>query len=188
MPSRAILAIGAVGFCATFAEGASQNWAAVYVKDVTGGGAGVAAACYALFSLAMAVTRLSGDPIVRRLGPVPAARFGGLLATAGAVLVATARTPFLAVAGFVLLGVGVAVIAPLAFAAGERDPGARPGGRGDRHVHLPLQSARSRGHRLDRPRDLAARHLRPDRGRHPDGRPARRGPALPARPARGPRR
>ncbi|GGS92884.1 MFS transporter [Planobispora rosea] len=118
VPPRTVLAIGAVGFCATFAEGASQSWAAVYVKNVTGGGEGVAAACYALFSLSMAAARLSGDSIVRRLGPVTAVRAGGLLATAGTVLVAIARTPFLAITGFVLLGLGVAVIAPLAFTAG----------------------------------------------------------------------
>ncbi|GII04632.1 MFS transporter [Planobispora takensis] len=126
VPSRAILVIGAVGFCATFAEGASQNWAAVYIKDVTGGGDGVAAAGYALFAMSMAVTRLSGDLIVRRLGPVTAARLSGLLATAGAVLVAFGRTPALVIAGFVLIGLGVAVVVPLAFAAGGNataDPG-----------------------------------------------------------------
>ncbi|MFC7646503.1 MFS transporter [Streptosporangium lutulentum] len=35
LPSRAILAIGLVGFCGTFAEGASSNWAAVYLTEVT---------------------------------------------------------------------------------------------------------------------------------------------------------
>ncbi|GAA3441473.1 MFS transporter [Planomonospora venezuelensis] len=117
-PSRAILAIGAVGFCATFAEGASQNWAAVYIKDVTGGGDGVAAACYAIFALSMAVTRLAGDLIVRRLGPVTTVRLGGLLATAGGITVVAGRTPPLGIAGFALLGLGVAVVVPLAFAAG----------------------------------------------------------------------
>ncbi|WP_449065177.1 MFS transporter [Planomonospora algeriensis] len=118
VPSRAILAIGVVGFCATFAEGAGRNWAAVYIEDVTGAGAGVAAACFAVFSLAMSVTRLAGDLVVDRLGPVLTVRAGGLLAAAGCVLVAAARTPWPGVAGFVLLGLGVAVTVPLVFTAG----------------------------------------------------------------------
>ncbi|MER5320389.1 MFS transporter [Streptosporangium roseum] len=117
-PSRAILAIGAVGFCATFAEGASMNWAAVYVKDVTGAGPGVAAASYAIFALAMAVTRLAGDLMIRRLGPVVTVRAGGLLATLGGAVIVMARTPVPGIIGFALLGLGVAVIVPLCFAAG----------------------------------------------------------------------
>ncbi|MGV9774763.1 MFS transporter [Streptosporangium sp. NPDC003464] len=118
VPPRAILAIGAVGFCATIAEGASVNWAAVYVKDVTGAGPGVAAASYAIFALAMAVTRLSGDLIVRRLGPVVTVRAGGLIATAGGIVIVAARTPLLGIIGFALVGLGVAVIVPLCFTAG----------------------------------------------------------------------
>ncbi|MBB4936671.1 MFS family permease [Streptosporangium album] len=117
-PPRAILAIGAVGFCATFVEGASMNWAAVYAKDVTGAGPGAAAAGYAVFALAMAVTRLAGDLIVRRLGPVATVRAGGLLAAFGGVVIVMARTPLLGITGFALLGLGVAVIVPLCFAAG----------------------------------------------------------------------
>ncbi|GAA3131701.1 MFS transporter [Streptosporangium carneum] len=118
VPSRAVVAIGAVGFCATFAEGASMNWAAVYVKDVTGAGPGLAAAGYATFALAMAVTRLAGDLVVRRLGPVATVRAGGLLAALGGTVIVLARTPLLGIAGFTLVGLGVAVIVPLTFAAG----------------------------------------------------------------------
>ncbi|MEU1875862.1 MFS transporter [Streptosporangium sp. NPDC020072] len=120
VPSRAILAIGAVGFCATFAEGASMNWSAVYVTDVTGAGPGMAAAAYATFALAMAVTRLLGDLIVQRLGPVATVRAGGLLAVAGGTVIVTARDPLPGVAGFALFGLGIAVIVPLTFAAGGR--------------------------------------------------------------------
>ncbi|WP_433242933.1 MFS transporter [Streptosporangium sp. CA-135522] len=117
-PSRAVLAIGAVGFCATIAEGASVNWAAIYVKDVTGAGPGVAAVGYATFTLAMAVARLVGDLVVRRLGPVVTVRAGGLLATAGGAVIVTARSPMLGIAGFALVGLGIAVVVPLCFAAG----------------------------------------------------------------------
>lgn len=117
LPSRSILAIGLVGFCGTFAEGASENWAAVYLTEVAGAGPGMAAASYTIFMLCMAGARLAGDRVVRRLGPVTVVRAGGVLAAAGGVVVVVARTPALCVAGFALLGLGVAVIVPLVFAA-----------------------------------------------------------------------
>ncbi|NUS08804.1 MAG: MFS transporter, partial [Nonomuraea sp.] len=117
LPGRGILALGLVGFCGTFAEGASSNWAAVYLTEVTDSGPGAAAAGYTVFMLCMAAARLAGDRAVRLLGPVRAVRAGGGLAVVGGVLVVAARTPVLGIAGFALLGVGVAVIVPLVFAA-----------------------------------------------------------------------
>jgi MFS family permease len=117
VPSRAVLAIGVVGFCATFAEGASTNWAAVYIKTVTAAGPGVAAACYMVFALSMAVARLAGDGVVRRLGRVLTVRAGGVLAGLGGVVIVTARTPIPGAVGLALFGLGIAVIVPLVFAA-----------------------------------------------------------------------
>ncbi|MCK2219570.1 MFS transporter [Actinomadura sp. ATCC 31491] len=128
LPARGILLIGLVGFCATFAEGASANWSAVYLTRVTEAGPGLAAAAYTVLMLCMAGTRLLGDRIIRLLGPVTCVRAGGLVAVAGGVVVVTARTPLLAIAGFALLGLGVAVIMPLALAAaGNAGPTAGEG-------------------------------------------------------------
>ncbi|MGW0809452.1 MFS transporter [Nonomuraea sp. NPDC002799] len=126
LPGRGIAVIGAVGFCATFAEGASSNWAAVYLTEVTDAGPGVAAAGYTVFMFCMAGARLLGDRAIRLLGPVTAVRTGGVVATAGGVIVVLARTPALAIAGFALVGLGVAVIVPLAIAAAG-NVGATPG-------------------------------------------------------------
>ncbi|WP_030173890.1 MFS transporter [Spirillospora albida] len=128
LPGRAVLALGAVGFCATFAEGASGNWAAVYLTEVAGAGPGLAAAAFTIFASCMAVTRLLGDALVRRLGPVALVRWSGVLAVGGGALVVTARAPVPAIAGFALLGVGVAVAVPLVFAAaGNAGPNAGEG-------------------------------------------------------------
>ncbi|MFI9239976.1 MFS transporter [Streptomyces sp. NPDC053079] len=120
LPPRSALVIGAVGFCAVFAEGASLDWSAVYLRDVIGSGPGVAAACTTAFACTMTVARLAGDAAVRRFGPVRTVRAGGVLATAGGALVVLADDPLPAVAGFGLLGLGIAVVVPLAFAAAGR--------------------------------------------------------------------
>ncbi|MFI1971980.1 MFS transporter [Streptomyces cinnamoneus] len=127
LPRRAVLAIGAVGFCAVFAEGASLDWSAVYLRDVIGSDAGVAAACTTAFSCTMAVARLAGDAVVGRFGPVRTVRAGGVLAGLGGILVVCAHEAVQAMAGFGLLGLGIAVVVPLAFAAAGRS-GPEPSG------------------------------------------------------------
>ncbi|WP_406208454.1 MFS transporter [Kitasatospora sp. NBC_01560] len=120
LPPRSSLVIGLVGFCAVFAEGASMDWSGVYLKDVTGASATLAAASYTAFALTMAVSRLAGDAVIRRLGAVWATRLGGAVATVGGLLVVVADSPATAIPGFALIGVGIAVIVPLAFAAAGR--------------------------------------------------------------------
>ncbi|MCX5383611.1 MFS transporter [Streptomyces sp. NBC_00083] len=119
-PPRSALIIGLVGFCAVFAEGASLDWSAVYLRDVLDTSAGTAAACTTAFTLTMTVARLAGDKGVDRFGAVRTVRGGGVLATLGGVLVVTAPGPAVAIAGFGLIGLGVAVVVPLAFAAAGR--------------------------------------------------------------------
>ncbi|RVX37948.1 fucose permease [Nonomuraea polychroma] len=126
LPTRGILGIGLVGFCATFAEGASSNWSAVYLTEVADAGPGMAAAGYTVFMLCMAGMRLTGDRLIRRVGPVAAVRTGGIVAAAGGIVVVAARTPALAMAGFALIGLGLAVIVPLVFTTAG-NVGATPG-------------------------------------------------------------
>lgn len=120
LPPRSALLIGAIGFCAVFAEGASLDWSAVYLRDVLDTSPGAAAASTTAFALAMAVVRLVGDRVVDRFGAVRTVRTSGVLAVAGGVLVVLAPHPVAAMGGFALLGLGVAVVVPLAFAAAGR--------------------------------------------------------------------
>ncbi|WP_435612456.1 MFS transporter [Streptomyces sp. bgisy159] len=117
LPPRSALLIGAVGFCAVFAEGASLDWSAVYLEDELGTSAGLAAACTTGFMLTMAVARIAGDALVNRFGPVRTVRAGGVLAVLGGVLIVAGGHPAPAMAGFALMGLGIAVVVPLCFAA-----------------------------------------------------------------------
>ncbi|MFD6437611.1 MFS transporter [Streptomyces venezuelae] len=117
LPPKSALLIGAVGFCAVFAEGASLDWSAVYLRDVLDTSAGVAAASTTGFTLTMAIARLVGDAVVNRFGAVRTVRAGGVLAALGGLLVVLATHPVMAMGGFALMGLGIAVVVPLAFAA-----------------------------------------------------------------------
>jgi len=123
LPSRAVLTIGLVGLCAVFAEGASLDWSAVYVRDVLHSPASTAAATVSIFSVCMAVARFGGDWVVRRLGSVTTVRISGVCATIGALIVVLGDRTALVITGFGLLGIGIAVVVPLVFAAAGRLPG-----------------------------------------------------------------
>lgn len=117
LPPKSALLIGAVGFCAVFAEGASLDWSAVYLHDQLGTSAGLAAASTTGFMLTMALARIVGDTVVNRFGAVRTVRAGGVLAVLGGLLVVVASHPAVAMGGFALMGLGIAVVVPLCFAA-----------------------------------------------------------------------
>ncbi|MFC7307641.1 MFS transporter [Streptomyces monticola] len=120
LPPKSALLIGLVGFCAVFAEGASLDWSAVYLRDELQTSAGLAAASTTAFALTMAAARIAGDRIVDRFGAVRTVRVGGVVATLGGILVVTSSHPAQAMAGFGCMGLGIAVVVPLAFAAAGR--------------------------------------------------------------------
>ncbi|MEU2440848.1 MFS transporter [Streptomyces rubradiris] len=117
LPPRSALLIGAVGFCAVFAEGATLDWSAVFLRDRLDGSAGLAASATTGSMLTMAVARIAGDAVVNRFGAVRTVRAGGVLAVLGGLLIVLARHPAPAMAGFALMGLGIAVVVPLCFAA-----------------------------------------------------------------------
>ncbi|MEU2421841.1 MFS transporter [Streptomyces sp. NPDC007851] len=117
LPPRSALLIGAVGFCAVFAEGASLDWSAVFLKNRMETSAGLAAATTTGFMLTMAIARISGDAVVNRYGAVRTVRGGGVLAVLGGLLIVLAGHPAVAMTGFALMGLGIAVVVPLCFAA-----------------------------------------------------------------------
>ena len=125
-PSRAVAWIGALCFLAFMTEGAVADWSGVFLMQVAGATAAGAAAGFAGFSAAMVLGRVFGDWTVRRLGPAVVLRGGAGLAAAGFGL--AVAWPAAGAAGFALVGLGVANMAPLLFsAAGRAGPAASTG-------------------------------------------------------------
>jgi MFS family permease len=116
-PSRALAALGVVAFCALLAEGAVFDWSAVYLRRSLEAGEAMAAAGLAAFSLTMGLGRLTGDRLADRVGPVALARGGAALAGTSFAVALLAASPPAAIAGFALLGAGLAAVFPLALAA-----------------------------------------------------------------------
>jgi hypothetical protein len=129
LPRGPVLIVGLVGFAAIFAEGACADWSAVYLVRELGAADATGAIGYACFAGAMTVGRLTGDAVVRAWGPVTTVRVAGALGVLGGALVVLAgaldggpgaapvAVTVAAVGGFILIGIGIAVVVPLAFAA-----------------------------------------------------------------------
>lgn len=123
LPSAAVLGLGVLAVCSFLCEGAMMEWSAVFLRDVAGAPLGLAAGGYAAFSAAMTLGRLFGDRFVDRLGPARAVGSSSALAAVALALVAVAPSPWVAYAGILLAGLGLANVVPPIFSAANRVPG-----------------------------------------------------------------
>jgi len=109
-----VLLFGVIAMCTAYGEGALADWAALHLRSDLHTSAGLAAAGYASFSLAMLAGRLSGTWTLARLGRTRVLAAGGLTAAGGMLFAALAPVLALAVIGFVLVGLGLANVFPAA--------------------------------------------------------------------------
>lgn len=126
-PNRALAALGVVALCSLVSEGAIADWSAIYLRSVMGSGPGLAASGFAVFSLAMAIGRLSGDRFIELLGSTTVLRLGGALAAAGLAVVLLVDSVAVALVGFVCAGIGLATLFPITLSVAARAPGMAPG-------------------------------------------------------------
>jgi MFS family permease len=75
----------------------------------------------------MTAGRFAGDRFVHRFGAARLTRACGVISTLGLVVALATRSPTVTIAGFTLLGAGLAIEVPQVFAAGGRADPDRPG-------------------------------------------------------------
>jgi hypothetical protein len=122
---RAVLLIGVAMACFYVVDSGVANWSTVYLHDALGADDGTAALGFAGYQATSLLARLVGDRAVGRWGAAQVVRLGAVLGLVGAVTAVVAPGAWAAVAGFTLVGLGLPVVAPLAFAAaGRLAPGA----------------------------------------------------------------
>ncbi|MBN0040474.1 MFS transporter [Cellulosimicrobium cellulans] len=115
----ALLGAGMLAF--PVADSAVSSWSATFLRDVLAASAAAAPLGYAAYQAALIVSRLVGDGLVERAGRVRVVRLGGTLGALGFVAVAAAPGWPVAVLGLAATGLGLGVVAPLAFSAiGDR--------------------------------------------------------------------
>jgi MFS family permease len=118
-----LILLGVIAFCSFVGEGAASDWSAVYMTQELGTSQALGALAFTAFAVTMATMRFAADPLRTRLGNVILVRGGSLVAAGGLGLGLLIHEPTAAILGFALLGLGLAAVVPIAFAAaGEIDP------------------------------------------------------------------
>jgi predicted MFS family arabinose efflux permease len=120
VPHGKVLLLGCFCFVLFLAEGSAMDWSAVFLNVVRGVSVAHAGVAYVVFSAAMTVCRLIGDPIVRLMGPARIVFLGCLLAAGGLLLAICVPSIAAAVIGYGLLGVGASNVVPVLFSAAGR--------------------------------------------------------------------
>ncbi len=115
IPRGIVLLLAGLAAASFLAEGAILDWSALLITNTgivtaTKGGVG-----YMFFAVAMTTGRFVGDRITARIGDRSTLVWGGTLAIAGFVLLLTAPLAVVAMAGFLLIGLGASNIAPILF-------------------------------------------------------------------------
>lgn len=116
-PTIGLAALCIIGAAPLLAEGAGIDWSAIYMRDVFHVEPFIGGLSVTIFSLFMALARLTMDGVVDRLSPRSVAATLLLIAMTGLVLVATAPHEYVALLGFALTGIGCSAVYPLAVSA-----------------------------------------------------------------------
>lgn len=111
---RLVVVFGLIALCTAYGEGALADWGALHLRQDLGSSAGVAAAGYSCFALAMTVGRLTGTTLLERLGRTRTVVLGGGVAAAGMLLGALAPALWAALLGYSVAGLGLANLFPVA--------------------------------------------------------------------------
>ncbi|SDO50873.1 Major Facilitator Superfamily protein [Nakamurella panacisegetis] len=117
LPWRPLLLLGAALVLFYIADSAASSWSTIYLRDGLAATAGVAPLAYGAYQTTSLLSRVAGDFLVRRSGAVTVVRMAAGIGAVGLLLVVLAPGPAVAIAGFAVLGAGLAVVAPLTFSA-----------------------------------------------------------------------
>lgn len=121
--SKALWALGGLALIALIAEGAMYDWATVYMRDVVLATPALSSAAYAAFTGGMAAGRFGGDAVRAHFGAPQLIFASAALAFVGMVAALLVPNAAVALVGLTLMGLGMANMMPVLFAAAARVEG-----------------------------------------------------------------
>ena len=126
-PDRYILNLGLIAFCSMLCEGAMADWSGVFFQNIVQAPPALITFGYVAFTAAMATGRFLGDKMVTRLGIKKVLQLSATLIATG--LFISILFPYMAtaVAGFLLVGLGVSSVVPLIYSLAGKSGTMQPG-------------------------------------------------------------
>ena len=120
VPRGPLLPLALIVFASILGESTAGQWAGIHLRDnvaATGGQVGWGLVAH---TTGMVIARLTGDALVGRWGRQAVIRTGTVLAVLGFLLLGGVPSLSASVVGFLLVGLGVGPLVPLAFAVAGR--------------------------------------------------------------------
>lgn len=126
-PDPYLLRIGLIAFCGMMSEGAMFDWAGVYFQKVVRPDAALVTAGYVACMSTMALGRFLSDYFTHRFGTMRMLQLSSALIVSGLGLAVGFPSLVPAVAGFLLIGFGIASVVPLSYSSAGRATSVSPG-------------------------------------------------------------
>nr|WP_255670289.1 MFS transporter [Aeromicrobium wangtongii] len=117
LPWRPVLVFGLVVLVFYAADTGILTWSSVYLEDALDASTTVAPLAYGAYQGGALVSRFGGDLLVRRIGAAAVVAIGTSTGIVGLGVVVTSPAPAVAIIGFFVVGLGLAILAPLSFAS-----------------------------------------------------------------------
>lgn len=127
LPHQSLLLLGLIAFCSMLCEGAMFDWSGIYFKKVVMAKPSMVSAGYTAFMSTMALSRFVADYFTSRFGFRRIVQASGLIIMTGLLLAVLLPYLYPAIAGFLLVGIGVSSIVPLVYSAAGKSKILSPG-------------------------------------------------------------
>lgn len=119
-PTVGVLFILGFACSGIWLESSSRNWSVIYLRDEFTAAAWVATLTLPAFITTQIAGRFSADALIERFGPVRVARVLAAVSLAGLLLVVAGTSIAMTLAGFALIGLGIATVHPQSLSAAAR--------------------------------------------------------------------
>jgi MFS family permease len=127
MPDSSLIKLGIIALCSMMCEGAMFDWSVVYFKKVVLAPAALIGIGYTAFMLTMATGRFIADWFANRYGLKRILQVSGCLTVTGLLIAVIFPYFYTAIAGFLLVGVGVSSVVPMVYSAAGKSKTMQPG-------------------------------------------------------------
>jgi len=117
LPWRPVLVFGLVVLVFYSADTGILTWSSVYLEDALDASTSVAPLAYGAYQGGALISRFGGDLLVRRIGAAHVVCLGTFTGLIGLAVVVASPVPAVAIVGFFVVGLGLAILAPLSFAS-----------------------------------------------------------------------
>jgi MFS family permease len=115
IPNKELVSIGIIAFCCMMGEGSMADWTVNYMENVTLSSKSIAPIALSAFATAMTLGRIFGDSVRIKLGDTKLIVVGGIISTAGLGVALLFPQPYVSIAGFFFVGLGLSTIVPIAY-------------------------------------------------------------------------